>query len=61
MTAHLKDGKKRDKMVSFLCTKPFYSRIVKIVAEAPEDEELRNLSDLIRLALKKEIKRREGS
>jgi len=59
MTAHLKGGKKRDKMVSFLVTKPFYDRMKKVVDE-DEDDELRNISDLTRVAIKKEIKRRLG-
>jgi len=57
MTAHLKGGKKRDKMVSFLVTKPFYDRMKKVV-EDDEDDEIRNVSDLVRVATKKEIKRR---
>ena len=59
MTTHLKDGKKRDKMLTTMITKPFFDKMKKLV-EDDTYEDLRNISDLTRIALKKEVKRRLG-
>ena len=59
MTTHLKGGKRRDRMVTFLVTQQFFNKMLSIV-ENEKDDEIRNISDLVRIATKKEIKRRLG-
>ena len=59
MTTHLKSGKRRDRMVTFLVTQDFFNKMLSIV-ENEKDDEIRNISDLVRIATKKEIKRRLG-
>jgi len=62
MTTHLKDGQKRDKMITYLVTKPYFDRMKRTVELAPDEgnDALRNMSDLIRTSVDKEIKRRQG-
>ena len=57
MTTHLEDGLKRDKMISFLITKPYFG-IMKDVVE--NDDRLENISSLVRVAVEKEVRRRRG-
>jgi len=57
MTTHLEDGLKRDKMISFLITKPYFG-IMKDVVE--KDDRLENISALVRVAVEKEVRRRRG-
>ena len=59
MTKHATKAKhKKDKMVTFLVSKPFFDRMKTVVEECPDDE-LTNMSDLVRLATKKEMNRRQ--
>ena len=57
MTAHLKDGLKRDKMITYLTTKGFYDKM-KTVVDDDRHTDIRCLSDLIRLSVEKEVRRR---
>jgi len=49
--------KTKDKMVTFLVTKPFFDKMKTVVNK---DEDLTNVSDLIRKGTEKEMRRRLG-
>ena len=57
MTTHLKDGERRNKMVTYLVTKPYFDRMKYVV---DKDDELENMSTLIRISVEKEVRRRMG-
>ncbi len=54
----MKEKHKKNKMITFLVTKPFFDRIKETAEEHPD--EYTNMSDLIRKGTKKEIKRANG-
>ena len=54
MTAHNKNHKK-EKMVTFLVTKPFFDKMKEVTEK---DDDLDNMSDLIRKGTMKEMRRR---
>ena len=55
----MKEKHKKDKMITILVTKPFNDRMKQTVEEDKTDE-LRNMSDLVRIGTLKEIKRRNN-
>jgi len=48
---------KKDKMITVLVTKPFFDRMKDTVEH---DDELSNMSELVRIGTKKEMKRRRN-